>query len=51
MNSERPSFQPRPAWLAMPGIWGLGLLGLSWLGVFPGVKLAAWFAYGDGEGE
>jgi hypothetical protein len=48
MNSERPSFQPRPAWLAMPGIWGLGLLGLSWLGVFPGVRLAASLADAGG---
>lgn len=32
----------------MPGIWGLGLLGLSWLGVFPGVRLAARLADADG---
>lgn len=48
MNSERPSFRPRAAWLALPGIWGLGLLGLSWLGLFPGVGLAARLADTDG---
>lgn len=48
MNPERPSFRPRAAWLALPGIWGLGLLALSWLGVFPGVRLAARLADADG---
>ena len=48
MNSERPPFRPRAAALALPGIWGLGLLALSWLGVFPGVQLAARMADSDG---
>ena len=48
MNPDRPSFRPRASWLALPGIWGLGLLGLSWLGLFPGVGLAARLADSDG---
>ena len=48
MNPERPFFRPRAAGLALPGIWGLGLLALSWLGVFPGVQLAARMADSDG---
>ncbi|HRT06307.1 MAG TPA: hypothetical protein P5204_11480, partial [Kiritimatiellia bacterium] len=48
MNSGCPSPQSRLAWLAMPGIWGIGLLGLAWLGVFPGVELAARLADADG---
>ena len=48
MNPERPHLRPSAAWLALPGIWGLGLLALSWLGVFPGVRLAARMADADG---
>ena len=48
MNSERPHCRSVMAWLAAPGIWGLGLLALSWLGIFPGVSLAACLADTDG---
>lgn len=48
MNSERPNCCSVAVWLAAPGIWGLGFLALSGLGVFPGVSLAAYLADADG---
>ena len=48
MNVESPLHRKCAAWLLAPGIWGIGLLGLSGLGFFPGVKLAARFADADG---
>ena len=48
MNAESPLPRKRAARLLAPGIWGIGLLGLSGLGVFPGVELAARFADADG---
>ena len=48
MNSERPQLRLSAARLFAPGTWGLGLVALSWLGLFPGLRLAARLADADG---